>query len=127
MIGPHKEMYRYDTHSSIYGKSYPFLQSYPIVRRTRACWVIDFYGKEKFIIDGVHGKRFAYPTPQLALHSYIKRKIRRIAILASQHDTEKDALDSAKSMRESGDIEFKETYFQSPSNSIGFPNVSQKS
>lgn len=56
---------------------------YPVVRETPCgVWVLH-QGKEKFILNG-DGKRFAYPTLQLALKSFRARKRRQIGLLRHQ-------------------------------------------
>ncbi len=72
---------------------------YNVVRRTpkgawiEPCWVTDYNFDDldrrkihwKFILDGV-GKRFAYPTRELARESFIIRKKREIMHCKNQHD-----------------------------------------
>lgn len=48
------------------------------------CW-IDVYGERRFILNKAT-KRYAYPTKQLALQSFIARKARQASILAAQLD-----------------------------------------
>ena len=49
-----------------------YRQTYPIVRRTQKCDVIDEYGNEKFVLRDSR-KRYAYPTDELAIESLGKR------------------------------------------------------
>ncbi len=46
--------------------------TYPIMRHTAQCDVIDNYGNDKFVLRNAH-KRFAYPTDELAVQSMIAR------------------------------------------------------
>lgn len=77
--------YRYE--GTVYEDSgaYIHVAAYPVKRRTpRGVW-LDTYGLEKFVLnDSV--KRYAYPTKQEALVSFVRRKSRQVRILAAQHD-----------------------------------------
>lgn len=68
------------------------LSEFSLLKETpKGCWIC--YGKQ----DGISGfkrwvsktskKRYAYPTKQEALHSFIKRNERRAKILGRQLDT----------------------------------------
>ncbi len=63
----------------------------PVIRHTSCgVWLNSsyFWKKNKevtFVLSGV-GKRFAYPSKELALASYRARKQRQIKFLAAQHD-----------------------------------------
>lgn len=96
-------LYRYDSYTSgEAATTKPFCQDYPVKRVTRCGVVLDIYGQEKFVLNGSAGKRFAYPTKEAALASFIRRKQRRLQHLAHAHDRELAALAVAKSMREQG-------------------------
>ncbi len=62
-----------------------------VVRRTaRGCWITPHWNPDdnlflKFILDG-EGRRYAYPTRELARQSYIIRKKREIMHCRIQHD-----------------------------------------
>lgn len=61
------------------------VERFRILRRTpKGCW-IEANGRkaERFVLDG-NGKRFAYPTLELAMDSYRIRKRRQIQYLAAQ-------------------------------------------
>jgi hypothetical protein len=67
------------------------LRQYEVVRETRACFVIKFNRKDKFILRDQIGKRFAYTTKKQALNSFNIRSKRRIEILKSQLKHAKEA------------------------------------
>lgn len=62
-----------------------------IVRRTpKGAWITPKWNHDdtrflKFVLDGT-GKRYAYPTRELARESFIARKRREILKTAAQHD-----------------------------------------
>lgn len=78
--GPHKFLYRVDGCSF---EPYLFCAAYKVVRETAKGVWIDVYGKERFVLSGAI-KRYAYPTKDEALHSFIKRKERQMKILQAQ-------------------------------------------
>ena len=77
--------YRYeDAYNS---EEKPYLLKFRVLRHTPRGVMIHEYGREKFVLAGVNGKRYAYPTEEDALRSYLARKRRAIAIL--QHSLHK--------------------------------------
>lgn len=62
-----------------------------VVRRTpKGCWITPAWNADdtrflRFVLDG-EGKRFAYPTRELARKSFIVRKQREIVHCSRQHD-----------------------------------------
>lgn len=91
--------YRFDDPSTPGAE--PYLSEFRVVRETPKGVVLDEYGYERFVLKEAR-KRFAYPTKQLALQSYLIRKDRQIGILAIRHDQAKlnqeMALEFAKEM-----------------------------
>ncbi len=82
-----KLLYRYEgTHWGDEGgpvSSRLYAHTFHVVKETpKGCW-IDVYGKRKFILNDAV-KRYAYPTKELALQSFIARKRRQCAILRAQ-------------------------------------------
>lgn len=60
----------------------------------KGAWLHSPWWKPKFVL--VSGrKRFAHPTKEEALQSFIARKRRQISIYAARHDTAKEVLDQA--------------------------------
>lgn len=55
----------------------PRLQECKVLRHTPRGVVLDFYGEEKFVLSTAR-RRWAYPTKELALDSYIQRKRKQI-------------------------------------------------
>jgi hypothetical protein len=62
-----------------------------VIKRTpKGCWIVHLWDREAqfkkwFILDGT-GRRYAYPTRELARESFIIRKRREIQHTANQHD-----------------------------------------
>lgn len=60
-----------------------------ISRTSKGAWISPLWDSEgefkKFVLDG-SGRRFAYPTRELARESFIIRKKREIQHCAAQHD-----------------------------------------
>lgn len=50
---------------------------FPIVRETNACFVIDDYGEQRFVLKEQNGKRFAYLSDKAAIHSLRRRNLFR--------------------------------------------------
>lgn len=75
----------------------PCLQSIPVERHTNRCVVLDDYGYRRFVLKDAR-KRYAYPTVELALESYIVRKKRQIKHAASTHDNAKANLAVAEAI-----------------------------
>ncbi len=85
--------YRFDDAYDIDSK--PILLRFKVLRRTPKGVMIHEYGREKFVLAGVNGKRYAYPTGKDALHSYIARKRRAIKILTHNLNKQHAMLDCA--------------------------------
>lgn len=73
----------------------PFLSEIPVERHTNACVVLNQYGRRRFVLK-VARKRYAYPTKELALGSYIIRKQRQIQHAARTHDNARENLAAAE-------------------------------
>lgn len=72
------------------GRCYVEFYEFRFLRKTpRGAW-IDVWGKPKFILDGAR-KRWACPTKQEALESFLARKKRQALILSRQMDDVKEA------------------------------------
>lgn len=86
-------MYRYD---SMEGFDPPvYLSTYLVASVTpKGCW-LDVYGEKRFVLSEAT-KRFAYPTKELALSSFVARKRRHISILEAQLEHLQTALDFAQ-------------------------------
>ena len=72
----------------------PYAIEIPVKRETPKCVVLDEYGIERFVLKDAR-KRYAYPTKELALESYIIRKQRQIQHAAATHDAAKENLETA--------------------------------
>lgn len=50
-------------------------ERFNIIKRTRrGVWIgVNYNSRKRFVLDG-DGRRYAYPTKELALHSYVQRK-----------------------------------------------------
>lgn len=81
----------------------PWLQELPVVRETEKCVVVDEWRKQRFILK-VARKRYAYPTKELALDSYIIRKQRQIQYAAATHDAAKENLELAHRIQRGEDV-----------------------
>lgn len=79
----------------------PYEMKFPVVRYTAKCVVLNWYGKEKFVLLDAR-KRFAYPTRELAMESYIRRKEVEVSMMSFRHDRARDNLAAAKAMRDRG-------------------------
>ncbi|MBZ9706106.1 hypothetical protein LB543_05150 [Mesorhizobium sp. ESP7-2] len=80
----------------------PFCQELPVARHTAKCVVFDNYGAfDRFVLKDPNGRRYAYPTKELALKSYIIRKQRQMQHAANTLDRAKENLATAQ-MIESG-------------------------
>jgi len=73
----------------------PFLQEIPVERYTAKCAVLNEYGFRRYVLKDAR-KRYAYPTKELALESYIIRKKRQMQHAANAHDNAKENLDAAE-------------------------------
>ncbi|TGV43865.1 hypothetical protein [Mesorhizobium sp. M8A.F.Ca.ET.161.01.1.1] len=74
----------------------PFLQELPVARHTAKCVVLDEYGVDRFVLKNPEGRRYAYPTKELALMSYIIRKQRQMQHAANSHDIARANLEVAQ-------------------------------
>ncbi len=79
----------------------PYEWNLKVIRYTAKCAVLDVYGKPKFVLLKAN-KRFAYPTRDLAMESYIIRKNRQMAYTAAAHDRASKYLEAAKAFRDRG-------------------------
>lgn len=75
----------------------PYLSSIPVERHTAKCVVLNEYGLRRFVLKDAR-KRYAYPTKELALESYIIRKKRQIQYAALAHDNAKANLTAAEAI-----------------------------
>ncbi len=78
-------LYRYDDYVGPENSWTVQLVQFQVIRETRACYVIDYGPKGKYILRGT-GKRFAYPTIELARQSFEIRKRRQLGHLTIGHD-----------------------------------------
>lgn len=91
----------------------PYLITIPIKRWTDKCVVLNEYGKERFVLKDAR-KRYAYPTEDLALNSYIIRKQRQIQHAAATHDNAKENLAAAEAIRRGEDPDRKNPFQLEP-------------
>ena len=70
------ELYRYHDANMASGP-YISLEKYRVIRETPCCYVIDDYGKTRFVLKDQSGKRFAYATVEGAQNSFKIRKRRQ--------------------------------------------------
>ncbi len=70
------ELYRYTDHNH---GTYAFirLNKYEVSRETKHCYVLNDYGKERFVLKSQDGKRYAYTTLEGAQRGFIMRKRRQ--------------------------------------------------
>lgn len=77
-----------------------YIEAHPVVRSSHSCDYINVAGKEKRICHTINGgpthKRWAYPTEELALNSFLRRKDRQIIHLNSTLKVVEDALAQAR-------------------------------
>lgn len=85
----------------------PFLQEMTVARRTDKCVVFNDYGHERFVLKDPRGKRYAYPTKELALKSYIIRKQRQMQHASNTYDRAKENLATADRLQRGEIIEEK--------------------
>jgi hypothetical protein len=96
-ITGHARLYRVEG-SSASGILYVY--GYRVAKTTRCgCWVVKHGLKQRFVLDGAR-KRFAYPTVDEALVSFIARKKAQVRILSNKHDTAKMQLSVARQIIE---------------------------
>lgn len=85
------EWYRYGNIGS-----YIYLGEYKVIKVTpKGVWIKECYDKDRFILRS-SVKRFACPTKELAMVSFVKRKERQLVILESQINNVKEALVNAR-------------------------------
>lgn len=94
--GEKEVWYRYDYISLNDGRVDLWLRTFPVVRRTpKGVWVKPEYEPKKFILTNAH-KRYACPTKDEALESFIKRKEKQLRLLSAQVKNIESALALAK-------------------------------
>lgn len=91
--------YRLDHTVDYYNRVHLAWYTFTVLRTTaKGVWIstphMNRLGR-KFILNDAR-KRYAYPTKELALESFIARKARQISILQSQLDRAQDAYEKAK-------------------------------
>lgn len=91
----------------------PYELQLTVVRYTPKCAVLDLWGRKRFVLLDAR-KRFAYPTRELAMESYIRRKELEIGWMRARHDRAVDNLAAAKAMRDRG-------FVRKPNESPPFP------
>lgn len=79
----------------------PYELTLRVIRYTPKCVVLDLWGREYRVLLNAR-KRFAYPTRELAMESYIRRKELQIRWTQAQHDRAVEFLASAEAMRDRG-------------------------
>jgi hypothetical protein len=100
-------MYRYRDNSN--PRFYPpLLEEFVVVKQTPCgSWIQPYnacpWMRPKFVLDSGK-KRFAYPTKELAIDSYIIRKNKQIGIIQARLDNAKLWLDQAQKVK-TGEIE----------------------
>lgn len=75
------KLYRYNDNNyreHLYDVKNIILVEYDVIKLTPKGFKINHNGKEKFVLKGNNGKRFAYESKKSALESYIIRKSRQI-------------------------------------------------
>jgi hypothetical protein len=80
-------------------------EQYHVIRKTpKGVWISTPYMNKKgkkFILDNAT-KRFAYPTKEEALNSFIHRKSRYLSILRSRMEDAQSALEAAQEVKLNG-------------------------
>lgn len=89
----------------------PYEITFPVIRETAKCVVLNVHGEPRYVLKNAR-KRFAYPTRELALESYIIRKQRQISWTSAAHDRARDNLEGAEAFKARG-ME-KEPYYAPP-------------
>lgn len=75
------------------------LRSYQVQRVTpKGVWLSRYYGSPRFVRLSAR-KRFAYPTPEEALASFMARKLRQLSILHAQAENVEQALAAGKALQ----------------------------
>lgn len=97
--------YRYQQHHETEFSIALHLNEYDVVKTTpKGVWInltdeFDDVAQQKFVLNNAN-KKWACPTPELALESFIARKNRQIKILRAQVDTATEALNVALRIKE---------------------------
>lgn len=78
------QTFYYRIEDSMYDDGNPTTHECAVIRETAKGVVVGAYGREHFVLKGVNGKRFAYPTLDDAITSYKARKRRAILLLTAQ-------------------------------------------
>lgn len=103
-----KKLYRYEEfdHGEGYGPNVRVrLSAFNVIKRTpKGCWISIPFGWKPRWVSLEAKKRFAYPTKEEALKSFIARKRRQVSILSYQKERAEIALQIGKSMLEQGDF-----------------------
>ncbi len=92
--------YRYEDSSAEWTRD-PYELTLRVIRYTTKCVVLNWYGMPKTVLLQAR-KRFAYPTRELAMGSYIARKEWEIRITQARHDRAVENLAAAEAMRDRG-------------------------
>jgi hypothetical protein len=78
------------------------LMTYNVLSHTaKGVWLHRHYQRKKFVLNSGR-KRFAHPTKEEALASFIERKRRQKAIYAARHYDASQVLDDAEAMQSVG-------------------------
>jgi hypothetical protein len=80
----------------------PYELQLRVIRYTPKCVVLDLWGRKRFVLLEHGRKRFAHPTREQAMISYIARKESQIRWTQAQHDRAVENLAAAKAMRDRG-------------------------
>jgi hypothetical protein len=109
--------YRYNDWINYYGENDIIIILYEVIKETKCgVWIkylernkylydpLRFIQGKKFILEKYYGntptnKRFAWPTKELALISYIARKEKQIAILENQLENAREFLAKTKELQ----------------------------
>ena len=95
-------LYRYETSGSGTSRVALFREEYVPVKETPKGWWIDYWGDKgqaRKWVSKTGKKRFAYPTKELALESFVARKQHMIAKLEYTLEMTKTALELAKQIQ----------------------------
>lgn len=103
--------FRYDDSDQEWTRD-PYEWQLTVTRLTAKCAVLDVYGKEKFVLLDAR-KRFAYPTRELAIESYIIRKSYQASRASAVHERATDNHTAAIAFRDRGFV--RERYDNTPS------------
>jgi hypothetical protein len=88
----------------------PYELTLRVIRYTPKCVVLDLWGREYRVLLNAR-KRFAYPTRELAMESYIARKQMQIGWTQAAHDRAVENLASAEAMRDRGFVRAPNTFY----------------